>query len=234
MRYSSNDESLDEINTNQDANTYIENKTKSKSKLDIKKKLEEIFIIQPDDKYLDSPSSFEHSDTIENKDDDEKEKRKIITDNRKSKSILKISGLEMDKTINLTLGVCCTSCNNTKYFFRLKCPILVKLTNDCCNLDPSIVIPKCFEVGHTLFKIECPEHISFRYMNLEKHQKINDNFKPKDSNGYYVLELETSSDLECNTLCIEKLIIQVKCLSKIRKCEHSAKIGKLVYTEKKT
>lgn len=145
--------------------------------------------------------------------------------------ILKLHGLQMDKVIDLKLNVCCSKCKHKKYFFKLDYPILVKLTNDCCNLDSSIVIPKCFEIGHTLFKIECDDHITFKYTNLDKHSKIM-NVKAKNIDGYYIINLETSSDLKYNKLCIEEFVVQVQCLSEIKKCEHSAKIGELVYTEK--
>ena len=104
------------------------------------------------------------------------------------------------------------------------------MTNKCCNLNSSIIIPKCFNVDSTVFKIDNSDKICFYYTNLDTHNKIH-KVNIKTHYGYYIIDLDTSSNINNNTICIEKFFIEVRCLSKINNCVNIVNFGNLVHSK---
>ena len=135
--------------------------------------------------------------------------------------------LKFDKPLNLELKVECVCDDIINYKFELAMPQLLRLCNECCNLNVSIIIPICFEIDCSLFRVH---DVEMQYQNLEIHKDIQTS-AVKCNKGYYIVPIETSHEMKCNILCIETFIIKVLPKSFTNNCEHSANIGELVYTD---
>lgn len=145
--------------------------------------------------------------------------------------VISVTCMDVTLSCKLLLELMLISNNGvSSYEFRLKCPQKCLLKNPCTNVDASMKIPECFELDGVILIVDSEPTIE--YQNLEIHESPINNIGSK-KNGYYIIDLELSTETIDNTLCVTSLNIPVKFAKENNLCkELNGCMGELVHVDK--
>ena len=126
-----------------------------------------------------------------------------------------------------------TKGKKSQYYFKLCCPEIVNLRNDCSRIMVNFRIKPCFYIGSTMFELDTSNEIIFNYNNItvgiKKKASVIEN-----GMGSFICVLTDQHELN-NELCIMNICIPVKpnCFSKemLNKPVSFSKIGEWVCYE---
>lgn len=99
----------------------------------------------------------------------------------------------------------------TKYKFRLCCPTVIDFTNDCLD-KIGLKIPKCFEVnmdGVKTYFNTIKIGTKIKYCNMSTGGTM-ETVYPREINGCFILDINTSEDENINKICFDAIDICVK------------------------